>query len=133
MEQNTNMNTGVTRAPSVNLYATLQAGVTPQTFEAMETIFKNFNQHFVFLEIATLFNTSDSGRHPGWLHKSKLQCYHTVPCNTPAHLSVFPLCPIRTMYNLTTIPWKTNRECPLRNICASSRRLSPSYLQKIWA
>ena len=54
MKQDTNMNTGATGASSANLYATLQAGVTPQTFEAMEAIFENFNQCFAFLENATL-------------------------------------------------------------------------------
>ena len=54
MEQDTNMNTGATEASSANPYATLQTSITPQTFEAMEVIFKNFNQCFAFLENATL-------------------------------------------------------------------------------
>ena len=54
MEQDTNMNAGATGAPLANPYDTLQAGVTPQTFQAMEAIFGSFNQRVAFLENTTL-------------------------------------------------------------------------------
>src|ERR1700735_1531033 len=54
MEQDTNMNAGATGAPPTNPYATLQAGVPPQTYEAMEAIFNSFDQRFALLESATL-------------------------------------------------------------------------------
>ena len=48
------MNAGATGAPLMNPYATLQAGIPPQTYEAMEAIFNSFNQRFALLESATL-------------------------------------------------------------------------------